>query len=119
MFDADARPNRWESLPGSKGEASAPQFPDYIIFTEENGSTFPSVIDPHNEACEDSEKRAIGIAKYAEEHGDQFRQILLITKECDKYRAIDLNRIDVRRRVYKAQSRSDLAEVRKDLGFDY
>jgi type III restriction enzyme len=102
-----------------KGGVYAPTFPDYIVFSDVNGNVFPSIIDPHNEAYEDSEKRAIGLATYAEQHGDHFQQILLITKEGEKYRALDLNRTDVRTRVYKAQSRSDIAAIRKDLGFDY
>lgn len=102
-----------------KGGVYAPTFPDYVVFSEVNGSVFPSIIDPHNEAYEDSENRAIGLATYAEQHGDQFHQILLITKEGEKYRTVDLNRTDVRTRVYKAQSRADIGAIRKDLGFDY
>jgi type III restriction enzyme len=107
------------SIPYDKGSASAPLFPDYIVFVKRGDAVFPSIVDPHNEAYEGSEKRAIGIARYAEHHGDQFHQILLVTKEGDEYRAIDVNRTDVRERIYKAQSRSDIAEIRKDLGFAY
>ena len=107
------------AVPYDKGSVYGPTYPDYIVFSKVNGAIFPSIIDPHNEAYEDSEKRAIGLAKYAEQHGDQFHRILLITKEGEKYRALDLNRTDVRTRIYKAQSRSDIADVRKDLGFDY
>jgi type III restriction enzyme len=107
------------AVPYDKVDVYAPTYPDYIVFSGINGTILPSIIDPHNEAYEDSEKRAIGLAKYAEQHGDHFHQILLITKEGDNYRAIDLNRTDVRQRVYKAQSRADIAAIRKDLGFDY
>jgi len=107
------------AVPYDRGSVYSPTYPDYIVFSEVNGTVLPSVIDPHNEAYEDSDKRAIGLATYAELHGDHFHQILIITKEGDKYRALDLNRTDVRTRVYKAHSRADIAAVRKDLGFDY
>jgi type III restriction enzyme len=107
------------AIPYDKGGAYGPIFPDYIVFVKRDGQILPSIVDPHNEAYEDSEKRAIGIAHYADKHGNLYHEILLITKEGDNYRALDLNRTDVRQKVYKANSRADLADIRKELGFNY
>lgn len=49
--------------------------PDFIFFSESNGTIIPSIVDPHGQHLSDSLDKLKALADYAEQFGDKFARI--------------------------------------------
>lgn len=104
-------------VPYRLGEKWKPMQPDFIFFTEKHdGSLGASVIDPHGDHLSDALPKLLGLADFAEKHGEAFLRIEAISQvERKELRMLDLTNPDVRKAVREAPSatslyRSDIAE---------
>lgn len=71
--------------------------PDFIFFNEDtDGTIVPSIIDPHATNLEDWLVKLVGLAGFAERHGAPYGRILSLVKQGNKWRALDMQRADVR-----------------------
>ena len=69
--------------------------PDFIIFSEVNGRTLPSIVDPHGQFLEDSLYKLRGLAAFAERYADDFHRIDAVIHD-GEWRVLDLKLPQVR-----------------------
>ncbi len=82
-----------------KGE-DRPLYPDLIIFNRIKGKLQVDLLDPHNPELSDAVEKAVGLARYAQKHGDLFGRIELISLGPDgQIKRLNVNRESVREKV--------------------
>ena len=93
--------------------------PDFICFAElQDGTIVADIVDPHGTYLSDALPKLQGLARYAAEHGAQYRRIDSIAKfDGDQYRVLDLTEPLVRDAVLKATSAEAL--FRSPAAADY
>ena len=64
--------------------------PDFIFFHEVDGEVRASIVDPHGHHLEDSLVKLQGLARYAEQYGDEYDRIWAVSKSGQAMKAIDL-----------------------------
>jgi len=79
-------------------------FPDLVVIRKDDQGFLFDILEPHDPSLKDNCVKAVGLAEFAEKHGHLFSRIQLIRKQRghtgeEKFFRLDLNRIDVRRRV--------------------
>jgi type III restriction enzyme len=80
-----------------------PMFPDMLIVRKgEDGYLF-DILEPHDPSRDDNYLKAIGLAKFAERHGDKFDRVQLVRKMntpgSPRYLRLDMGNRSVRREV--------------------
>jgi type III restriction enzyme len=115
MRNLDRR--RWSlRIPYQVGTEWRALYPDFVIFTRDiDGDITVSIVDPHLPKLEDAVPKAIGMARYAERHGDRFARIELVTVEAGVVRRLDLTQADIRAKVANATSTQHLTELYQSL----
>lgn len=92
--------------------------PDFIFFSIlADGSFSSDIVDPHGHYLADALPKLIGLAKYAEEHGGNFRRIEAVSKLDGGFRVLDLKEQHVREAIYASSSAKSLYE--SAAGEDY
>jgi len=82
-----------------KGE-DRPPYPDMIIFNRNKGKLQVDLLDPHNPELDDAVEKAVGLARYAQKHGDLFGRIELISLGPDgEIKRLNVNKASVREKV--------------------
>lgn len=78
--------------------------PDFLFFTEQDGSLVVDLVDPHGFHLSDALAKLQGLALYAANHGEAYRRIESVArvKENGKLRALDLKRSDVQEAIINA-----------------
>ena len=93
-----------------------PMFPDLIIVRkDEQGYQF-DILEPHDPSRNDNFAKAVGLARFAEEHWELFSRIQLIRKKrgadgTERYYRLDVGRESVRRQVLPVTSNNQLDRV--------
>lgn len=88
------------AIPYEQGGTWKTMYPDMLVVRKVAGQLLVEIIDPHNTKLGDSFAKAVGLAKYAEKHGDLFGRIELVrVDEPDIIRRIPLHDPKVRKRV--------------------
>ena len=87
-------------------------YPDFL-FTRRaaDGKVIVDLIDPHNVGLDDATDKAIGMAKYAREHGSEFGRIELVMLNGETLHRIDLKDEVKRSQVMSATSSAHLKAV--------
>jgi hypothetical protein len=71
--------------------------PDFVfLFENAAGKVVPVLVDPHGAQLSDSMPKLVGLARYAEEHGDAFARIYAVTDVDGGYVYLDMKSADVR-----------------------
>ena len=121
-------PNRdrpWAlKIPYKMGNEIKPAFPDFIIVRKDADAPSGYVVDilePHNPNFTDNLGKAQGFAEYARKNPDLGR-IQLIRKLPDsagteRYKRLDMARVDVQEKVLAARSTDDIDAIFRDFGF--
>jgi type III restriction enzyme len=91
-------------IPYRDGGVIKPMFPDLVVIRKDDQGFLFDILEPHDPSLKDNCVKAVGLAEFAEKHGHLFSRIQLIRKQRghtgeEKFFRLDLNRIDVRRRV--------------------
>lgn len=74
--------------------------PDFLIFNEIAGVIRPSIVDPHGTHLDDALVKLKGLAKYAEEYGNEFHRIDSIANGSGgDLRVLDMKDAEVRKSV--------------------
>lgn len=98
-----------------KGE-QRPLFPDLLIFRRVKGKIEVDLLDPHNPGLPDAAEKAVGLAQYADKHGDFFGRIeLIILDEKNNIKRLDLQRQRVRDEVKKVREAGHLVALFDNL----
>jgi type III restriction enzyme len=89
-----------------------PLFPDFLVFRKSGSKITVDVLEPHASAYEDSWAKAVGLAEFARDHGDQsFGRIELITKVGNTMKHLGLNEPATRAKVLAVQSNQHLQQL--------
>lgn len=92
--------------------------PDFIFFAEQpDGKVVADIVDPHSLHLADALPKLQGIARYAETHGENYRQILSVAEAKGKLRSLDLKNSDIRSAIFET---TDILQLFSgSLAFDY
>jgi type III restriction enzyme len=108
------------AVPYEQSNVARTMYPDFLFFHEVDGEVVVDIIDPHRPDSGDTGPKWVGLAKYAKDHGDKFRQVLAVIKDSnDNLVSLDLKNPDVATRLAKATNETDIRKVFADLGGAY
>jgi len=68
-------------IPYETGGDVRPMFPDLVVVRKVGSEFVSDVLEPHDPSLRDNFEKAVGLAKFAEEHGALFGRIQLIRKQ--------------------------------------
>ncbi len=87
-------------VPYIRGGEDCSLYPDLLIFRRVKGKIVVDILDPHDSRLSDAVDKAVGLARFAEKHGDYFGRIELIVlgSGCEIKR-LDVNREAIREKV--------------------
>ena len=88
-----------------------PMYPDFLFFRRQGEGVVVDVLEPHSLSHDDSAAKAVGLANFALNHGDEFGRIELIIKEGDKLIHLDVNKDDVRDKVRAVSTNQHLRQL--------
>lgn len=97
-------------------------YPDFLFFHEINGQVRASIVDPHGHHLPDALIKLRALADFAEQYGDSFHRIEMLSEENKVMRVLDMTIREVRDAVRNEEKppiefyRSDLAIVFDDAG---
>lgn len=91
-------------------------FPDLIVVRADARGYVFDVLEPHDPSRKDNYPKAVGLAKFAEKHGERFGRIQLIRKARgadlrDHFYRLDMGKLSVRNKVRGITSNSELDRI--------
>lgn len=108
---------KWSlEIPYEVDGVTTPMFPDLLVVrTDARGYVF-DVLEPHDPSRKDNYPKAVGLAKFAEKHGEHFGRIQLIRKSKgadrrDHFYRLDMGKLSVRNKVRGVTSNAELDRV--------
>lgn len=111
---------KWSlEIPYEVGGVTTPMFPDIIVVTTNIHGYVFDVLEPHDPSRNDNFPKAVGLAKFAEKHGEHFGRIQLIRKakgadRRDHFYRLDMGRLEIRNRVRSISSNDELDIIFKE-----
>jgi type III restriction enzyme len=93
-----------------------PMFPDLIIVRKDKKGFAFDVLEPHDPSLKDNHSKAVGLAEFAEKHGNLFSRIELIRKQRDasgkeRYFRLDFGKTAIRKLVVSSKDNKRLDEI--------
>lgn len=88
-----------------------PHYPDFLVFRVVGSGYVVDVLEPHALDFEDGWLKAIGMAKFAKQHGDVFGRIEMSAKIKGEMRALNVNDADVRSQVLGVKDGTQLRKL--------
>lgn len=89
-----------------------PLYPDFLVFRKKGSSFVVDVLEPHASSFSDGWAKAVGLARFAQRHGDRyFGRIELITKIGKELKRLDVNTPETRQKVLAVQTNQRLKEL--------
>jgi type III restriction enzyme len=85
-----------------------PFYPDFAIIRKTAKGFVVDILEPHDDTRADTLPKAIGLAKFADEHGEEFGRLIVARKKGDKWQMPDMNDKATREKTKKMQPQSDL-----------
>lgn len=108
------------AVPYQQSNVARTMYPDFLFFHEVDGEVVVDIVDPHRPDGGDTGPKWLGLAQYAKDHGNKFRQVLAVIKDSnDNLVSLDLKNPDVAKRLKKATNETDIRKVFADLGGAY
>jgi type III restriction enzyme len=79
------------TVPYWRGGEEHPQYPDFLVLRRtQKGAIVVDLLEPHMTDLADAAAKALGLAKYADQHADQFGRIEFIVVDGDDVVSLDL-----------------------------
>ena len=88
-----------------------PFYPDFAIIRKTAKGFVVDILEPHDDTRADTLPKAIGLAKFADEHGEEFGRLIVARKKGDKWQMPDMNDKATREKTKKMQPQSDLESL--------
>jgi type III restriction enzyme len=88
-----------------------PFYPDFAIIRKTAKGFVVDILEPHDDSRVDTVPKAIGLAKFADEHGEEFGRLIIARKNGDKWQLADMNDKETREKTKKMQPQSDLESL--------
>lgn len=108
---------RWSlEIPYEANGVTVPMFPDLVIVRSSSYGYVFDILEPHDHSRKDNYPKAVGLAKFAEKHGERFGRIQLIRKmkgadRREHFYRLDMGRIAVREKVRRVTSNAALDQI--------
>jgi type III restriction enzyme len=107
---------KWSlEIPYEVGGVTTSMFPDLIVVRPGNHGNEFDVLEPHDPSRKDNYPKAVGLAKFAEKHGEHFGRIQLIRRVHkygrDIFFRLDMNRTEVCNKVRGVTSNEELDRI--------
>jgi type III restriction enzyme len=80
LRNVDRKPWSLE-IPYHTGGAARPMFPDLVMVRQTGADFIVDILEPHDPSLADNFEKAVGLARFAEQHGHLFGRIQLIRKQ--------------------------------------
>ncbi|MDR3300671.1 MAG: hypothetical protein LBU43_11930 [Candidatus Accumulibacter sp.] len=107
---------KWSlEIPYEVAGVTTSMFPDLVIVRSGNYGNEFDVLEPHDPSRKDNYPKAVGLAKFAEKHGEKFGRIQLIRKVHrfgkDHFYRLDMNKTEIRNKVRGITSNEALDRI--------
>src|SRR5450756_1045013 len=96
-------------VPYEMGGVTKPFFPDFAVVRKASKGFVVDILEPHNDSYVDALPKAIGLAKFAEEHGEEFGRFIFARKVGNNWQYADMSDKGTREKILKTQPGSDIA----------
>lgn len=108
-----------QEIPYEEAGSVKPMFPDLVIVRQDSKGFLFDILEPHDPSLKDNAAKAVGLAKFAEQHWALFDRIQLIRKKkgadgVERYFRLDAGNDAVRKKVLKVTTNSQLDQVFDD-----
>ena len=118
LRNVDRKPWSLE-IPYEPAGSPKSMFPDLLVVRQDSKGFWFDILEPHNPSLSDNVAKAVGLAKFAEQHCDLFDRIQLIRRNrgadgMERYFRLDVGNSTVRKRVLRVTSNSQLDQVFDD-----
>jgi type III restriction enzyme len=98
-------------VPYEMGSVTKPFFPDFAIVRKTSKGFVVDILEPHNDSYIDALPKAIGLAKFAEEHGEEFGRFIFARKVGNNWQYADMSDKGTREKTLKMQPGSDIGDL--------
>ena len=103
-------------IPHEEAGTVKPMFPDLLVVRQNSKGFLFDILEPHNPSLKDNAAKAVGLAKFAEQHWALFARIQLIRKKkgadgVERYFRLDVGNDTVRKKVLRVTSNNQLDQV--------
>jgi type III restriction enzyme len=95
-------------VPYEMGGVTKPFFPDFAVVRKSGKGFVVDILEPHNDSYVDALPKAIGLAKFAEEHGEEFGRFIFARKVGNNWQYADMSDKTTRAKTLKMQPGSDI-----------
>jgi type III restriction enzyme len=85
-----------------------PFYPDFAIVRKAGNGFLVDILEPHNDSYVDALPKAIGLAKFAEEHHEEFGRLIFARKKGEKWEFADMCDKATRTKTLKMHPGSDI-----------
>jgi len=85
-----------------------PFFPDFAVVRRAGKGFVVDILEPHNDSYVDALPKAIGLAKFAEEHHEEFGRLIFARKKREKWEFADMCEKTTCEKTLKMQPGSDI-----------
>ncbi|MDR0673109.1 MAG: DEAD/DEAH box helicase family protein [Zoogloeaceae bacterium] len=108
---------KWSlEIPYKVGGVMTSMFPDLLVVRVDACGYVFDVLEPHDPSRKDNYPKAVGLADFAEKHGDRFGRIQLIRKKRgadgrDHFYRLDMGKLGVRNKVRGVTSNAELDRI--------
>ena len=89
-------------------------YPDFLVYRKVGGTIVCDVLEPHTLSLSDSVPKAVGLATFAQEHGDEFGRIELIDEIGGELKRLSLTEPKTCGRVLTVSSDEHLRQLFED-----
>jgi len=98
-------------VPYEMGSVTKAFFPDFAIVRKTSKGFVVDILEPHNDSYVDALPKAIGLAKFAEEHGEEFGRFIFARKVGNNWQYADMSDKETRAKTLKMQPGSDIGAL--------
>jgi len=103
-------------IPYESNGIITPMYPDLIIVRADKKGYIFDVLEPHDPSRNDNVSKAIGLARFAEKHSDEFGRIQLIRKKKgadmrEHFYRLDMCKLNIRNKVRSVSSDTELDNI--------
>jgi type III restriction enzyme len=98
-------------IPYDEGGVCKPFYPDFLFLRRTDDGLAVDLLDPHLISATDAPGKAVGLAKYAAKHHDDFGRIQLIIVEGEEIRRLELTDEKTREKVLGVSTATHLKQL--------
>ena len=103
---------KWSlEIPYEVNGVTTAMFPDLLVVRKGEYGYIFDILEPHDPSRKDNYPKAVGLAKFAEKHGERFGRIQLIRKRHEHFYRLDMGKLSVRNKVRGITSNGELDRI--------